>query len=190
MGGRDYGVSQFDRCTQARRPTGSVFKPFVYIAALEPVRGRPSITLADFLDDSPLEIKTPQGMWKPENYDHKFNGRVSVREALERSLNVATARLAQDIGIRTRRRRGAPPRRSAAPLPLVPSLALGAADVSPLEIARAYATIASGGIRPETQTIEDLVDAEGQTLERRRLRLRAGARFRHGLPRDVHARRE
>jgi penicillin-binding protein 1B len=168
VGGRNYGVSQFDRCTQARRPVGSIFKPFVYIAALEPVRGRPFLTLADFLDDSPLEIETPSGMWRPENYDHEFNGRVTVREALERSLNVATARLANDIGVErvadVARRLGV-----TSSLPLVPSLALGTADVSPLDIGRAYATIASGGIRPVTQTVEDLVDVEGHTLERRRL---------------------
>jgi penicillin-binding protein 1B len=168
VGGRDYGVSQFDRCTQAQRPTGSVFKPFVYIAALEPVRGRPAITLADFLDDSPFEVKTSQGMWRPQNYDHEFNGRVPVREAIERSLNVATARLANDIGIPrvvdVAKRLGIRGK-----LPLVPSLALGTAEVAPIDVARAYATIASGGTRPETQTIEDLVDASGHTLERRRL---------------------
>jgi penicillin-binding protein 1B len=168
VGGRNYGVSQFDRCTQARRPTGSVFKPFVYIAALEPVRGQPAITLADFLDDSPLEISTSQGAWRPLNYDKKFNGRVHVREAIERSLNVATARLANDIGIDrvadVARRLGIQGK-----LPLVPSLSLGTADVPPIEIAAAYATIASGGVRPEIQTTEDLVDAGGQTLERRRL---------------------
>jgi penicillin-binding protein 1B len=180
VGGRDYGVSQFDRCTQARRQVGSVFKPFVYIAALEPVRGSVKYTLADFLDDSPLEIDTPSGPWRPENYDGKFNGSVSVREALERSLNVATARLAQDLGVArvvdVGRRLGL-----TSPLPVVPSLALGSADVAPLEIARAYATLASGGIRPETQVIEDLVDADGRTLERRRLRfervLDAGTSF-------------
>jgi penicillin-binding protein 1B len=169
VGGRDYGRSQFDRCTQARRPTGSVFKPFVYIAALEPVGGEPAITLASLLDDSPLEIETPSGPWRPENYDHEFRGPVTVRQALERSLNVATARLAQDVGVRrvasVARRMGI-----TSPMPLVPSLALGTADVSPLEIARAYATIASGGIRPELQSIEDLVDPNGHTLERRRLR--------------------
>jgi penicillin-binding protein 1B len=180
VGGRDYGVSQFDRCTQARRQVGSVFKPFVYIAALEPVRGSVTITLADFLDDSPLEVDTPSGPWRPENYDGKFNGSVPVREALERSLNVATARLAQDVGLErvadVARRMGV-----RSPLPVVPSLALGSADVSPLEIARAYATLASGGIRPETQVIEDLVDVDGRTLERRRLRfervLDAGTAF-------------
>jgi penicillin-binding protein 1B len=168
VGGRDYGVSQFDRCTQARRPTGSVFKPFVYIAALEPVRGTPAITLADHLDDSPFEVSTSQGMWRPQNYDHEFHGRVHVREAIERSLNVATARLASEVGIArvadVAKRLGIRGR-----LPLVPSLALGTADVAPIDVARAYATIASGGTRPETQTIEDLVDASGQTLERRRL---------------------
>ena len=169
VGGRDYGVSQFDRCTQARRQVGSVFKPFVYIAALEPAGDAPTITLADFLDDSPLEVDTPSGPWRPQNYDGEFHGSVPVREALERSLNVATARLAQEVGVArvagVARRLGVE-----SYLPLVPSLALGSADVSPLEIARAYATLASGGIRPETQVIEDLVDVDGQTLERRRLR--------------------
>ncbi len=169
VGGRDYGVSQFDRCTQARRQVGSVFKPFVYVAALEPTRGTPVITLASFLDDSPLEIDTPSGPWRPDNYDGEFHGIVPVREALERSLNVATARLADRLkAVRVAevaRRLGI-----TSPLPLVPSLALGSADLSPIEILRAYATIASGGIRPESQVIEDLVDAQGKTLERRRLR--------------------
>jgi penicillin-binding protein 1B len=92
-----------------------------------------------------------------------------VREALERSLNVATARLAAEVGIErvadVARRLGI-----TSPLPSVPSLALGTADVSPLEVARAYATLASGGVRPEIQSIEDLVDVAGNTLERRRLR--------------------
>ncbi len=169
VGGRHYGRSQFDRCSQARRPTGSVFKPFVYIAALEPHEGRPAITLASFLDDSPLEVPTPQGVWRPENYDHEFHDRVSTREALERSLNVATARLAQEVGVErvidVARRLGIE-----SPLPAVPSLALGTADLSPLEIARAYATLASGGIRPRVRAIEDAVDRTGATLERRRIR--------------------
>jgi penicillin-binding protein 1B len=169
VGGRDYAVSQFDRCTQARRQTGSAFKPFAYAAALEPVRGRPTITLASLLDDSPLEISTPSGPWRPENYDKKSHGMVSVRHAIEDSLNIATARMARQVGARhiadLARRAGIRSR-----LPEVPSLALGVASVSPLEIARAYATFASGGIRPELQSIEDLIDAGGRTLERRKLR--------------------
>jgi len=168
VGGRDYRLSQFDRCTQARRPAGSTFKPFVYIAGLEPRVGGPAITLASFVDDSPLEVATPSGPWRPRNFDHEFHGRVGVREALERSFNVATARLAQEIGIGrvadVAHRLGIESK-----LPLVPSLALGVADVSPLEMARAYATLASGGIRPQIHSIEDLVNPAGETLERRDL---------------------
>ena len=168
VGGRDYQLSQFDRCTQARRPAGSAFKPFVYIAALEPRTGGPTITLASFLDDSPLEVATPSGPWKPRNYDREFHGTVSVREALERSLNVATSRLAQDVGIGrvadVAHRMGIE-----SELPLVPSLALGVADVSPLEMARAYATLAGGGVRPQVHSIKNLVDPAGDTLERREL---------------------
>ena len=169
VGGRDYRISQFDRCVQARRQSGSVFKPFVYIAGLEPVDGEPVITLASQLDDTELEIDTPTGPWRPRNYDNEFHGVVPVREALERSYNVATARLAQEVGIRrvaqVAHRLGIESR-----LPEVPSLALGTAEVAPLEFARAYATLASGGVRPTVQTIEDLVDQGGEVLERRRLR--------------------
>jgi penicillin-binding protein 1B len=168
VGGRDFGVSQFDRCSQARRPAGSVFKPFVYIAALEGAPAGNGITLASFLSDEPLQVSTPSGVWAPQNYDHQFHGRVPVRTALERSLNVATARLAQEIGIervvRVARRLGIE-----SDLPEVPSLALGTADVSPLEMARAYATLASGGVRPVVRTFDEVVDAEGRLVERRRL---------------------
>jgi penicillin-binding protein 1B len=180
VGGRDYSVTQFDRCSQARRQTGSVFKPFVYIAALEPRPGGPIATLASFVDDSPLEVRTPSGPWRPVNFDHKFHGPVPLREALERSYNTATARLAQDVGIErvidVAKRMGI-----SSDLPAVPSLALGTAIVSPLEVARAYATLASGGVRPEVQAAEDLVNEEGEILQRRRLRfervLDAGTAF-------------
>ena len=169
VGGRDYQLSQFDRCTQAHRPVGSAFKPFVYIAGLEPRVAGPTITLASLLDDSPLEIETPSGPWTPRNFDREFHGTVTVREALERSFNVATARLAQEVGIGrvadVAHRLGIESH-----LPLVPSLALGVADLTPLEVARAYSTLAGGGVRPQVHSIEDLVDSLGNTLERRELR--------------------
>jgi membrane carboxypeptidase/penicillin-binding protein len=94
---------------------------------------------------------------------------VPIREALERSFNVATARLAQEVGIA--RVVGVAARLGVtSALPEVPSLALGTGEVSPMEVARAYASIASGGIRPEVQAIEDLVDANGHTVDRRQLR--------------------
>jgi penicillin-binding protein 1B len=165
VGGRNYAASQFDRCTQARRPAGSVFKPFVYIAALEPVPGGPRITLGSMLDDGPLEVTTSSGVWRPANYDKEFHGQVRARDALEQSLNVATARLAQHVGIPrvvdVAERLGIE-----SPLPRVPSLAIGSADLSPLELARAYATIANGGIRPQIRTFEDVVDRFGVAVER------------------------
>ncbi len=168
VGGRDYRASQFDRCTQARRQAGSVFKPIVYVAALEPASGGPAITLASSLDDAPLRLPTPSGDWEPANYDGEFHGTVSVREALERSLNVATARLANEVGIGhvadVARRLGIESR-----LPPVPSLALGTADVSPMEIARVYATLANGGVRPEIRTFDDMVDSSGNPVERRQI---------------------
>ncbi|MCP5056822.1 MAG: PBP1A family penicillin-binding protein [bacterium] len=180
VGGRSYADSQFDRCTQARRPAGSVFKPFVYVAALEPVGGTPRITLASHLSDAPLSVPTTTGPWEPRNFDRKFHGTVPVRTALERSFNVAAARLGQDVGVariaEVAHRLGVE-----SPLPAVPSLAIGAADVSPLEMARAYATLANRGVRPEIRTFEDVVDPRGGTVERQEIRfervLDAGTAF-------------
>jgi len=169
VGGRDYAESQFDRCLQAQRSAGSAFKPFVYVAGLEARRGAPVITLASVLEDSPFSLRTSSGTWAPVNYDRKFHGRVGVRTALEKSLNVATVRLAQEVGtehiIDVARRLGIE-----SPLEAVPAIALGAADVTPLELARAYATLANGGKRFDTRYFEDLIDANGRTLERGRSR--------------------
>ncbi len=170
VGGRNYTDSQFNRCTQGRRQAGSSFKPFVYAAALEPdVSGQPVITLASFLDDTPLKISQPSGDWEPVNFDHEFHGIVSVRSALERSLNVATARLAQQVGI-SRVREMARRLGVESPLPSVPSLALGVADVRPIEMARAYATLVNLGVRTQVHTFEDVVDREGRLLERPKVR--------------------
>jgi len=171
-GGRDYRDSQYNRCTQAKRPAGSVFKPIAYLAALEPRGARaPVMTLADRLDDSPLEVPVAgEEPWRPENYDREYNGEVSMREALERSLNVATARLGLEIGAariaNMARRLGIESR-----LPRVPSLPLGVADLTPLEVSRAYATLANGGVRPSIRTYEDVVqvDSDASSLLRREI---------------------
>lgn len=169
VGGRDYGLSQFDRCTQARRQAGSTFKPFTYIAALEPVgQAPPVLTLASLLSDSPLELETRDGTWQPQNYDHQFRGPVTARRALEGSINIPAIRVGMEVGvdrvIDVAHRLGV-----TSDLPRVPSLPLGTASVAPIEIARAYSTIANGGIRPQPHTFEDVV-AHGRTLERRELR--------------------
>ena len=171
VGGRDYGTSQFNRCTQARRQAGSVFKPIVYAAALSRQSG-PAVTLASLVPDEPVEVATPSGPWRPVNFDRRFRGPVSVREALEDSLNVPAARLGQAVGIRQvvemARRLGVE-----SPLPAVPSLALGSAEVSPLEMATVYATFANGGLRPTPRSFTGLLDGFGIAQEQSAL---AGSR--------------
>jgi penicillin-binding protein 1B len=170
VGGRDFQVSQFNRATQARRQPGSLFKPFVYAAAISQSltsQGQP-FTATTLIEDSPFTLMSETGIWNPQNYDKTFHGPVTLRTALENSLNVATARVAQEIGIdrviSTARAMGIQ-----SPLKNVPSLALGTSEVIPLEIASAYAVIANGGIKVEPRSIKEVVDATGQVLERRTL---------------------
>ena len=153
VGGREYGLSQFDRVSQSKRQPGSTFKPFVYLTALD--RGLNSYRVArttSLLSDEPKSIKIPGGFWEPQNYDKKFRGDVTVREALAKSLNIPTIDLAMKIGVdsvaRTAELFG-----FGKNLPRVPSLALGAGEVSPLEMARAYTAIANGGILLQLQPI-------------------------------------
>ena len=159
VGGRDYATSQWNRCTMARRQAGSAFKPIVYSAALSPQSG-PLLTLATRIEDEPIQIETPDGLWEPVNYDNRFRGPVTVREALERSLNVPAARIGQAVGIgkitEMARRLGVE-----SGLPAVPSLALGTAEVSPLELGVVYSTFANGGLRPTPRSFIGLLDDRG-----------------------------
>lgn len=145
VGGREYGASQFNRAMAARRQPGSAFKPVVALAALERWEGHePAFTLASVVDDEPLRVRTSRGPWEPGNYDGQFRGRVTVREAMEHSLNVPFARIGLAIGperiVAAARRLGI-----ASPLNPVPSLALGSSEVTLLELVRAYGVLAAGG---------------------------------------------
>ena len=153
VGGRDYGASQFDRATVARRQPGSAFKPIVALAALERRDGEdPSFTLATYVEDEPLRVRTPSGPWQPANYDRRFRGRVTVREAMEQSLNVPFARIGLAVGperiVATARRLGI-----SSPLSPVPSLALGSSEVTLLELVRAYGVLAAGGALAQERTL-------------------------------------
>jgi 1A family penicillin-binding protein len=134
VGGRDYQKNQFNRAVHAARQPGSTFKLFVYLAAL--LNG---YSLYDGISDEPFRI----GRWKPRNYDGRYHGVITLSEAFARSLNVATARLAQEVGIdeviAAARLLGIE-----APLPKTPSLALGSAEVSLLELTAAYAAVRAG----------------------------------------------
>ena len=146
VGGRDYQASQYNRATLARRQPGSAFKPFVYATALTVHEGR-AFTAATFLDDSPLTINIGGTPWSPRNYEDRYLGRVTLREALEQSLNAATVRLAHDVGlpIIVERARAFGLTGTLEP---VPSMVLGAFEVTPLEVAGAYMPFANGGVRP------------------------------------------
>jgi penicillin-binding protein 1B len=153
VGGRDYGSSQFNRAVDARRQPGSAFKPIVALAALgRDGRRDPAFTLASTVEDAPLSVATHAGRWEPENYDRDFRGTVTVRQALEQSLNVPFARIGLAVGAdriaETGARLGI-----TSPLRAVPSLALGASEVTPLELTRAFGVFAAGGELADTRTI-------------------------------------
>jgi penicillin-binding protein 1B len=165
VGGRDYGRSQFNRITQAKRQPGSCFKPFVYASGFELALGRrgQGLTPASMLDDSPLQLTSGGKSWNPSNYDGEHRGPVSVRQALEQSLNVPTVRAALDVGldnvIATARSCGI-----SSALPVLPSLPLGTAEVTPLELATAYGAFAERGIRVTPWIIRAVTDREGRRL--------------------------
>src|SRR5690348_7937616 len=134
VGGKSYRESPFNRVTQARRQPGSAFKLFVYLAAF-----RAGWTPDSMIEDKPITI----GGWTPENSDRVYRGRMTLREAFARSSNAATVRLEEAVGrnnvIRAARDLGI-----STPLPDKPSLALGTAGVSLLELTSAYAAVANG----------------------------------------------
>lgn len=162
VGGRNHGRSQFNRATHARRSPGSTFKPFVFLAGLERARHDPEFdfTVATVFDDAPLELKAGGKLWHPANYDRRFRGAVPVRQVVEQSVNVPTVRAAMQIGLENvvamARRCG-----FESELEAVPSLALGAEEVTPLELATAYATLANGGRRVRPHGLESLIDRNG-----------------------------
>jgi penicillin-binding protein 1B len=153
VGGHDYGTSQFNRATNAVRQPGSAFKPIVALAAFEREADHaPAFTLASVVDDEPLSVHTSSGQWEPVDYDGTYRGPVTVREALEQSLNIPFARIGLAVGpkriVETARRVGI-----TAPLDPVPSLALGSSGVTLLELVRAYGVLAAGGDLNPTRTI-------------------------------------
>lgn len=159
VGGRDYTQSSFNRAVHALRQPGSAIKPFVYLAALD------RFTAVSWLNDAPAYFPVGAGSWSPKNYDDKYRGRVMMREALEDSLNVPTVQLAMSAGLENiialLRNIGIE-----SPLEPVPSLALGAFEVTPLELTRAYATLDNEGQKPYLLSLREVVNERGEVQER------------------------
>ena len=159
VGGRDFEDSKFNRATQARRQPGSAFKPFVYAAAL--AAGYPP---THALSDQPLiRVMSDGSVWAPRNFGGSYAGLVMMRDALVQSRNVATIRLAEEVGLdavlETARRLGLD-----GPLPAVPSLAIGAGEVSLLSLVAAYAAFATLGVRPEPRFVTRVDDRYGRVV--------------------------
>ena len=168
VGGREYGISQFNRATSARRQPGSAFKPFVLLAAMrQTLEGRGGITLSTTVSGEPITFKTPQGPWTPSNSDGKTYGNISVRTAIENSVNTATVRLADEVGldevVKTAKAAGITSR-----LPSLPSMPLGSFEVTPMELAYAYTTIASRGIRFDPFPLFSITNADGGIISEKR----------------------
>jgi penicillin-binding protein 1A len=159
VGGRSFEESKFNRITQAQRQPGSVFKPFVYTAAIR--NGYPASYVVD--DDS-LSMETGDGeTWTPGNFDGRFRGPVTLRRALTSSINVPTIRLLLDVGAQAvidyARDAGI-----STPLPPYPALALGAAELIPLEVLRAYTIFPTGGVRISPISITRIEDRNGSVV--------------------------
>lgn len=164
VGGHDFARSEFDRAIQARRQCGSAFKPFVYAAALSQ-----GLTLADTILDEPTVFLDPTAPepYQPENYGETYGGTLTLRRALEKSANIATVKLLDRVGfepvIALARRLGI-----STDLRPYPSLALGAFEVSLLEITSAYGAFANQGVRAEPHLLDEVLSNDGHALERTR----------------------
>jgi penicillin-binding protein 1A len=164
VGGASYARSQFNRATQALRQVGSLFKPFVFTAAID--RG---YTAQSLLDDSPASFDAGPGQprYEPKNYDREYHGLVTIREALEGSRNVPTIRLMAALGpsqvVGYARQLGL-----TSPLPEYLSVAIGSAEASLLEMTSAYSAFPNQGVRMEPRVVLEVLDREGSTLEQHR----------------------
>src|SRR5882672_4734163 len=168
VSGRDARYRGFNRAVDAARPVGSLLKPVVYLTALQEPQ---KYTLVTPIDDGPFVWKSRGAPdWEPQNYDKKFHGMVPLRTALAQSYNAATARLGTDIGLEkvldNVRRLGIE-----RPLKPFASTLLGAVELSPLEVAQMYQTIASGGFKTPLRAIREVTTQEGRPLARYALRV-------------------
>jgi penicillin-binding protein 1A len=159
-GGWSFEKSWFNRATQAMRQPGSSFKPYVYLTALEL-----GIPPNQKLLDGPIEVMTPQGPWRPGNYSGNFNGWVTMRTAIQKSLNLVTVRLAQEVGIdrvaETAKRFGVIPN-----MPRLLSMSLGAGETTVLRQAAGYAAFDNGGKEVTPTFIDSVQDRFGRLVWR------------------------
>ena len=159
VGGRTHVRGAFNRAVRSRRQPGSAFKPFVYAAALSA-----GLTPASVFEDAPVFIDQGNGnLWTPANYDDDYAGRMTMRRALMRSSNAVTVRVSRAVGeanvVSAARTNGI-----ASPLKAIPALALGAMEVTPLELVTAYAPFSNGGVRVKPRLVRRIERMDGTLL--------------------------
>jgi penicillin-binding protein 1B len=166
VGGRNYGVSQFNRITQAKRQPGSAFKPFVFLTSLD------TFSPASMLSNEPTTYEVDGKAWQPDNYTEVPQTRISMREALSKSVNRAAVDLAMKAGldpiVETASAFG-----FSTPIQPYPSIALGTFEVVPIELARAYCAFAADGVLPNPLSLKDVADEKGEVLDRRHMAIQS-----------------
>jgi 1A family penicillin-binding protein len=157
-GGRVYERKTFNRAVAARRQPGSAFKPFVYAAALSS-----GLSPATLVDDEPIEVTIGRTVWSPANFGDQYNGRITLWEALLKSANAATVRVSRSLGegrvVQQAKLQGI-----SSPLTTYPAVALGASEVTPLELVTAYSPFANGGYRVRPRLVRRIEAADGTPL--------------------------
>jgi len=157
-GGRKYERGNYNRALQAKRQPGSAFKPFVYISALAA-----GYSPASDVRDEPVEVVQGNNVWTPANYNDDYAGLITFRRALMRSSNAAAVRVSQLVGLRpiieNAHRMGIQ-----SEIPNYPAVALGAIDVTPIELVRAYAPFANGGFRVRPRLVRRIDTLDGEVL--------------------------
>lgn len=162
LGDRNGLASGFNRALDIQRQIGSLIKPAIYLAALQQGKYTP----ASLLDDSPLRMQGRDGsIWNPQNYDKQYLGKIPLARALVESRNVPTVRLGLDVGLKdivaTLKNLGLNKK-----IPPYPSIMLGALDLSPMEVASIYQTLAARGFHIPLRAIRDVVNSQGEVLKR------------------------
>ncbi|MCC6990930.1 MAG: hypothetical protein IT181_18125, partial [Acidobacteria bacterium] len=165
VGGRSYSQSQFNRATGARRQPGSVFKPFVYLAAFDKAAadGRTDVTPASLVLDEPTTWTAAEGDWTPGNYDNEYDGMITLRRALALSRNIAAIKVAEQAGFDTVAALWTRTGIGKTPLKGYPSIALGVFELTPLEVAEAFTTFATLGTQRRPRALSRVV-AGGKVL--------------------------
>lgn len=165
VGGRDYSDSQFNRVNLAVRQIGSTVKPFVYLTALDSsLNSYKTATAVSILEDQPMEIQNGrQPVWSPENYDHEYRGDVTLRYALENSLNMPALYIAERIGLPALKRTLSA-FKIAPSVQEVPSIALGALDSTLLRLTAAYGALANSGVYIQPRLYQSALDGSNERL--------------------------